>query len=133
MPIKTEMDVSRNLTVHTVSGDVTFQEIVETLKGFWEGPSLTMKVIWDGRGATLRNISASQLLTLPYYTGSYLLERRRGGKTAIVAPEKLEYGQSRSIQAGERAIDLPWELRIFGSMAEALEWMNGRRSADSEQ
>ena len=57
MPISTEIDKSRKLTVYTVTGQVSLDEILNSLEGFYESPEVTLNVLWDGRNAKLKPLS----------------------------------------------------------------------------
>jgi hypothetical protein len=50
--------------------------------------------------------------------------KRPKGKTALVSNKDLDFGLSRVSEAYANIENLPWEIRSFRSMDEALKWIN---------
>lgn len=61
MPIHTTIDKERNITVHTAMGNLTYEELVQTLELFYRNTGAPENVLWDGRQASLVNLTAAQL------------------------------------------------------------------------
>ena len=59
MPITSQVDKSKNLTIYTLTGELTIDEIHEALKSFWEAHELTLNLLWDARSAIVTNLKSS--------------------------------------------------------------------------
>lgn len=128
MPIQTTVDKERNLTVHTLTGVVTYDEIVKTLESFYRGKGQPENVLWDGRGASISNLSHEQLKELAVFTKKFkkLGIPVKGGKRALVARSDVDFGLARVINSLKDALagDLPFEVRTFRTVEEAIEWLS---------
>ena len=51
-------------------------------------------------------------------------KNRPAGKTAIVAPDDLRFGMSRMAEAFAEIEKLPWEMKAFRSIDEAIAWID---------
>jgi len=111
------------LTVVTGKGDISFDDVRNTIVGFYEG-SYTLYVLWDLRNATAREISTtqvSQIATLIQQFGGV----QKGIRTAIVAPLDVTFGLSRMLIAMVEAkeADMPVGMGVFRSFEEAMDWL----------
>ena len=122
MPVKTEVDYEKQLTIKTVTGEPSFEESITNFRQFYEG-KLTKKVLWDFSKASLSRISSNQIETILDYIKQHA-EKRAGGKTAIVVSKTLEYGMSRMIQTLSELKSIPLEIKIFRSIEEAAQWLS---------
>ncbi len=127
MPIETQSDESKKLTIFTASGELTYREVSDAIKSFYEGTP-TQNVLWDLFSGTTANITMDEVRMI-----SLTLERfrksRKGAKTALVSSSDLTYGQSRMLQKllevfGDRH---PVELRVFRGREEARLWLSEDR------
>ena len=51
MPITSKVDKTKNLTIFTLTGELTIDEILGALKSFCEAHELTLNTLWDTRNA----------------------------------------------------------------------------------
>jgi hypothetical protein len=127
MSISTEIDKSRKLTVYTVTGQVSLDELLNSLEGFYESPEVTLNVLWDGRNAKLKPLSLVDITKIASYRGRHKdhRENRRGGKTAIVAPEHVDSGVFSMAEMFKKtmAAKLSYEVRAFRSIDDAVTWL----------
>lgn len=131
MPATSSLDASRNLTLFTVEGDLTFDEQMAVLRDFYEGTP-TANVIWDFRAMEGTRISAAQLREIIAFIKRHEGKRPRG-KTALVSATDLDFGLSRMGQAYAEGDRLPWEMRAFRSMEEAIHWIQGRETEGTDR
>ena len=121
MSITTSVDNDKQLTTHTVIGEVSFEEEMTTLKKFWEGQT-TRNVMWDFRKASLARVSSGKTEAImdyiKHHSGKY-----SGGKTALVASGDLEYGLSRFSQTLAEMKSYPLQLEVFRSFEAAIQWL----------
>ncbi len=121
MPITTTIDHDRQLTIHTVTGEPSFEEGMATLKQSLEGKP-TRNVLWDFRKASLARVSSKETEAMMDYIKHHS-EKRSGGKTALVASGDLEYGLSRIAQALAEIKSFSFQMEVFRSLKEAIQWL----------
>jgi hypothetical protein len=117
MPVVTTVDKDKQLTIHTLTGEVVFDEIMATLKKFWESAS-TVNWIWDFREGTMTDVGEEEVNEIV----SYVMIHGKPGKTAFVASGGLDYGMARMTSAYTEIKKSPRETEVFRSMDEALQW-----------
>ena len=66
MPITTTIDHDRQLTIHTVTGEPSIEEGMETLKQSLEVQP-TRNVLWDFRKASLVHVSSEETEAMMNY------------------------------------------------------------------
>jgi hypothetical protein len=125
MPITTEVDRARQLTVLTVEGAVTFVEMRRVIESFWEAEELTLHVLWDYRWADMSGLSQEdhEALTRVGLKYRHRHAERTGGKTAIIASADLEFGMNRASETMTRLEGYPFEVRTFRTGEEAEAWL----------
>jgi hypothetical protein len=123
MPISTSIDESRDLTIFTVKGELTFQEEMETLKAFYSGEP-TANVLWDFRLLEGERISLQELEAVSDFIKTNQSKRPQG-KTALVVANELDYGLSRASMTLYEIRNVSLSLMSFRSMDEALKWIDG--------
>jgi hypothetical protein len=121
MTIDSDRDPARDLTIFTVRGQLTFDEQMEILVEFYGGDP-TANVLWDFRGIEGNRISSDELRKIIVFIKQHE-HKRPGGKTAMVAGTDLDFGLSRMSDAYAETEKLPWKIRPFRSMEEALDWI----------
>lgn len=126
MPITSKVDKTKNLTIYTLTGELTLDDIQNAIKSFWEAHELTLKGLWDARRAKLTNLKSSDIESIAVYIGQFRhrFEERKDGKSAVVASSDLQYGLSRILSTLYDIEDFPTQLKIFRIMDEALEWLD---------
>jgi hypothetical protein len=122
MSITTSVDNDKQLTTHTVIGEVSFEEGMTTLKQFWEDRP-TMNVLWDYRKGSLARVSSVDLERMVDYVSVHS-EKRAGGKTAIIVSRDLESGLSRVLDTLRDIRRVPFQLQVFRSMEKANQWLD---------
>ncbi len=121
--IETSIDLHCQLTIHTVTGEMVFDEIVQKVKTYNEsGP--TKFILWDLTKASTSNITPSQVEAFVVLTQQYA-SLRKGGKTAIVISSDSGFGLARiyDIQHDIRGSEIPH--MSFRSKEPALQWLLG--------
>ena len=125
MPITSKVDKTRNLTIFTLTGELTIDEILGALKSFWEGHDLTLNTLWDARNAVVTNLKSSEIGNIAGFIGQYRnrFEERKNGKATIVASSDLQYGLSRILETLYERENVPIKLQPFRKMEEAIQWL----------
>jgi hypothetical protein len=126
MPITSQVDKTKELTIYTLSGELTLDEILDALKSFWEAHTLTLNLLWDARSAKLSQLKSEEVTKITGFIGQYMhrFKERKGGKAAIVASSNLQYGLSRILGTFYEMEGFPTQLKVFRTMDEAIEWFD---------
>lgn len=120
MPIISSVDRAKQLTIHTARGEITTPDIQACLETFYQDP--TRDVLWDLREASMSQVSGKDMERFAEYLIAQAPLRPRG-KTALVAPEDLEYGTIRMGMGyvGDRG---PITYNVFRTMDQAKAWLD---------
>ena len=114
-------DPERQLTVFNCSGELSRTELSNAIVSFiTEAP--TQNELWDFTNARFPTVSKEDLRASAFLGRKYGF-KKRGGKNAIVAPENLEYGLSRMFKMMAEIVEVPFEVRVFRSLDEAMQWL----------
>jgi hypothetical protein len=126
MPITSHVDKTKNLTIYTLVGELTLDDILNGIKSFWEAHELTLGILWDARNANLTNLKSSDIERITGFIDQYghRFEERKGGKAAVVASSDLQFGLSRVLGTLYEIKDFPAKLQIFRIMDEAMAWLD---------
>ena len=122
MSIKTSIDNDKQLTTHTVMGEISFEEVMTTLRQFWEDQP-TMNVLWDFREGSMAQFSFIEIERVADYV-TFQAEKCAGGKTATVVSSDSEYGLSRLMDNLRDIRRVPLQLEILRSIEEANQWLD---------
>jgi hypothetical protein len=112
------------LTLYILSGDVSFDELMEALKQFWE-EAPTEKLLWDLRDATIGSLSENEIDGIFEYVQGHIA-KRIGGKTAMLVRTDLDYtiGNIFMFRVQDR---LPFHFKVFRTLKEAVEWLGEKK------
>ncbi|MEW5914193.1 MAG: hypothetical protein AB1814_16680 [Thermodesulfobacteriota bacterium] len=125
MPIDTQIDRAKQLTIFKVKGAVSVSEAQKALISFYEGHP-TQNTLWDCREGSLENFwegAVADSARLSLSLASRFRQARPQGKTAAVTPSDLDFGIASQYVA--YAGLSPYEFRVFRQMAQALQWLSG--------
>jgi hypothetical protein len=121
MPITYEIERPANLTTFTLSGEISFQDFLNTLNRYGEaGP--TLFEIYDARPLAGRRLSAEEMDMLADYLSRYFNVRPLGSKTAIVVSGDLDFGLSRMLETLTEGKTV-YNIQAFRDMDDAKAWL----------
>jgi len=124
MIVNTFVDETSSVMIHTVTGEITFEEIkfsyekVRTHQNFQEG----MVTIWDLRKADAAKLDSQDVIRLARYFETQI-KNRAEYRVAVIVSRDLEYGLSRMYQVA--VADLPAKIGIFINLEDAKRWVAG--------
>jgi len=119
--IDTSIDIDRQLTIHTITGEVLSDEISHKIKTYCEsGP--TEFVLWDFSKAALSKTTLSQVDIFIALTKRYSNLRKRG-KTALVFSSDLGFGLGRVFDIHLDLLGSNIPYMTFRSKELALKWL----------
>ena len=120
--ISSSLEAANDLTVVTVVGEVTGEQVLSQLITSLTGKP-THLVLWDIREGTLADLSNSDV-QMVVKKGAPFADRRKGGRTAIVCSKEVDYGISRMIKTIASLGHVPVEFEVFRDIEGAREWLN---------
>ena len=109
------------MTVFTVAGALTYAEQLAALQEFYDG-NPTANVLWDFRSIEGNRITIEELNKIIVFI-KRRESKRPHGKTALVSTTDLDFGLSRMSQTYADIHNVPWQIRAFRSMDEAIKWI----------
>ena len=117
--ITVQIDYALDLTTFFCGGELVFDEIIDQIKRIYQGIdfSPTKKNIWDIRNASISSLTLDQL----YHIASVFKFVVEGGKTAIVAPQDINYDILKIFEA--EAADIARDFIVFRQMDDAISWL----------
>ena len=117
--ITVQIDSAIDMTTFVCAGELVFDEIIDQIKRLYQGIdfSPTKKNIWDIRNASISSLTVDQL----YHIASVFKFVVEGGKTAIVAPQDINYDILKIFEA--EAADIARDFIVFREMDEAISWV----------
>jgi len=123
MPITFKTNQSKSLTIFTATGDVTYNEAVNTL-GAYTKDGYTRLELFDFSNGTGQSFTSEQIEQVLEMGKANLDMRPADGKTALVVSKDIDYGLSRVFQTLSEIEGITWEVEVFRSMNEAYEWLS---------
>ncbi len=117
-----------DLTIFTVSGELSADEQIQALSDFY-GSTPTMNAIWDFRGIEGKRISSSELRKIIAFSRQHS-SKREGGKTALVTGTELDFALARMGEAYAEMEGTPWTPRTFKNIEEAEAWLAEHKQKD---
>jgi len=117
--IETSIDYQLDLTVHTVSGNLTSQELLDKLETYYQGKP-TKLILWDFMNATWSGITSDELKHLVHKAKKY---SRKRGKTAFVFSSDIDFGIGRMIEAYAVINRYDYEFYSFRDRKDAEKWL----------
>ncbi len=119
--ILTTVDTENKLTIFSVNGYVTFEELAKTINSYF-AVNPTLLILWDFSHASLHEISSSQIQMLAEVTKKYT-DRRPGGKTALLFTSAFAFGSGRMFDTLMELSGSKVRYRSFLEKQSALEWL----------
>lgn len=120
--IETKYDLTQDLTIIKAVGKMKADDFHEWTASYYTG-TVTSLALWDLTEADLSEIQTEDLRNDAEHTKT-LAEVRKGGKTAIVSANSLEYGLGRMLETFYDMEDVPFEIQVFHTINEAMEWFD---------
>lgn len=133
MSIVYQISRSRDITVFTLTGEVTFSELTDSLREYGEdGP--TLLELYDLRELTGERLSQTDIDRLVEFLNQSASYRPNNSKTAVVVEEDIDFGISKTV-ALLTLIDgvVPYQVNVFRVMNEAERWLDLETDADDRK
>ena len=119
--ISAKYETEKDLTIVTAEGAISADDLLDWGNSYYEG-QITPLILWDVTKADLSGIQSDKLRKIAEIM-SRISEARRGGKTAFVYDNPLEFGIGRMFQAYSEMEDMPFQVQSFKNFDEAMEWL----------
>ena len=127
-PIVIHKDRSKDLIIYVCTGQVSVDEILTAAQEYFSG-EVTKDVLWDFAEADvdIRQPHIDKLIVYLRTVPPEQLEKRRGGRVAIVAPKEYVVGVMEQFKGWAEMVDAPFEFQMFYDAEEALAWLEKSR------
>ena len=127
-PIVIHKDRSKDLIIYVCTGQVSVDEILTAAQEYFSG-EVTKDVLWDFAEADvdMRQPHIDKLIVYLRTVPPEQLEKRRGGRVAIVAPKEYVVGVMEQFKGWAEMVDAPFEFQMFYDAEEALAWLEKSR------
>jgi hypothetical protein len=112
---------NKDLTIFTVAGETSFDEIWAQTRVLYEGVPAKL-VLWDFTSGTVGNISSEEVRSIAH-KGGQISNKIEGGKGAIFVPKDLDYGMARVFKVFCEEEKIPVEVEVFRDEAVARKWL----------
>ena len=123
MAIEVKRDKNKSLTIHTVKGHASEEEMYEALENFYNQEP-TALLLWDMSQAEVAHVST---ITLKAFVerSTILGAKRKDGKTAIFAPHDLQFALARMSATFAELESSSFKMGVFRSRQSAVDWLTG--------
>ena len=124
MKVNTVVDQEALTMIHTVTGEMTLDEIKSSYEAILSHPDFQegMNSIWDMRNADASKFDRQDVIRVARYFETQFKNRAKF-KVAVIVFRDLEYDLSKIYQVA--AADLPAKIGIFNNIEEAKKWLAG--------
>lgn len=122
MPVKTVIDLEKDITKHIATGDVIDNEMFEAQREFYEN-SPTRLQFWDMTDGNVTGVTIGGMRTF-IERDARKGKARKDGKTAVVVSSQLQFGLARMAEVFGELASLPFAFRVFRDRAEAISWLH---------
>ncbi len=120
MAIIVNVDDDKQLTLYTIIGNISVEDLMTALKRFYEDRPTT-NVLWDFTNASGTPPSSQEKDAIFDFIKKHSNKRSRGN-IAVIAPQNLGDKMSKMVQEGTMELNLPLQIETFQSIEEALQW-----------
>ncbi len=121
--IEIEIDQDRGLTIFTVSGDFTGEQVMQVIQEFYDGDP-TDRVLWDLSTASFEHISGTVPQQLAGVSQQHIGPDRKGGMTALVFASDVGFGLGRMFETFRSLQGSDVTYGTFRSRKKALAWLD---------
>jgi hypothetical protein len=122
------IESERQLTIHTCSGTILKQEVIDVLKVIYSSEP-TPNHLWDLTGADFSQINGDDMQEIAEFVKQNA-PREIYGRIALVSASSLAFGLARMFEALTDHAGLPVKMNVFRSLEEAEEWVSAVSDED---
>jgi len=122
MPITVQIDKPKNLTVFTVKGVLSFDNVMPMVKAFYDSEP-TKNVIWDLTHTTEVQFTSEEVKKIATFEPR-IKGKRELGKTVFVAQKDILFGLSRMFEIHSEIVNSPYPIMVFRSIEQAYKWLD---------
>jgi hypothetical protein len=123
MTIRSYIDEDKDLTIFTVTGRLSFDEVMPVVKDFYDG-NPTKNVLWDLTDIKEVQVTSEEVRLIVSYGPRYEGKRASAGKTAFVVQKEVLFGMSRMFEIQSNMKNVPYTIEVFRNRDEAYQWLD---------
>ena len=120
--IDTSINYELDLTVHTVSGNITPQEFLSKLETYYQGKSTSL-ILWDFTNASMDKISVGELKDLVRKVKEF---PRKQARIAMVFPTEMDFTIGRMLGRLTEIDGHDYTFSVFRGVKDAKKWLADR-------
>ena len=122
MPLSTTIDSEAGLATHTITGELSLEDVMEGMVTLFTNPLFRpdMAILVDISAGSAKTLSQDDIVEFVNLTRA-LGDKRGSGRSAILADKDLDFGIGRIIQA--LLDDTSRSLRVFRDRQACLDWL----------
>ena len=122
------IESERQLTIHTCSGTILKQELIDVLRVIYASEP-TPNHLWDITETDFSQIKGEDLQEIAEFVNQNA-PREIYGRIALVSASSLGFGLARMFEAFTENAGLPVEITVFRSHEDAEEWASAVSSEE---
>ncbi|MDA8139990.1 MAG: hypothetical protein M0036_15185 [Desulfobacteraceae bacterium] len=119
--IITNIDARNDLTIHTLEGPISSNDIITTIEEYYRGQPTT-HIIWDFTAATLNQCRDEDIQAIAVAANKHS-KAWPDSKTALVLPGDLQFGLGRMYETFAELENGATQVQSFRGMTEAQAWL----------
>ena len=119
MPIQFSIDRTKDLTVFTLTGEVSFADLLRTLNEYGKNKPTRFE-LYDARQINGERLTSDQMQNLSGYLSQYANTRPAESKTVIVVSQTIDFGLSRMVSLLTDG-QVPYTIEVCNTLEEAYE------------
>ena len=122
MELRTETDKLGGVSIHRVSGELTYDAFSQALVNLYQRTALQPghNTMWDLRKANLNEVSAAHLRRVAEFVGRHW-GTQGVVKVALLVSRDVSFGKAQTLEEALRGY---WEARVFRNFSVAAAWLN---------
>ena len=120
--IETLIDKQRDISVQTVTGKITADEIIQKIEDYYS-KGITRSILWDFSKVSLVKITSEDVCKIAHLAKKYS-GLRKGGKTALVFVSDLGFGLGRMYDIAQDIEESEVDHMVFRDKNSTMKWLS---------
>jgi len=123
MPMRFDIQFSKDLAIFTVTGKLTPKDTLEVLGAYFQAGLMRFEIIDVTKGEA-KNFTLKQMDEIIEWAEINTFTRPEDSKTVFIVPEDADYETRRFFQLLTEFNRADWAAKVVHSLFEAYEWLD---------
>ena len=123
MPIKFDINYPLNLTIFTLTGDLTYEDLKDILYPYLKAGSTRFR-LYDFSECTVNKSILKEVDRIVEWVDKNFTSYPPDSKITLVVKKDADYEMLRALHLLTKIKSKTWEARVFYSRLEAFEWLD---------